>query len=323
MRDTGDYTTMMHMDLPHDEALRWLVSHYAGLRAGHGEDIGTPELVEPSGRFFPDAFRPDGPSVARLLKRVLGYAPVSDEVEVALRFVEQEGQAAGGCGTGACGTGSSGTGGGLMDRVTPVDDAYIVDLPVSDVGHPTLLTTSLVRSAGAIVLSEAGEDVLPEELGAMSELAASVCGFGVLLTNGAYVYGKSCGGVRVHTHTHLSVAEHAVLLALFCKIHDVKPSVARAHLEPTPLEAFAEARAWVDARERLVTDLREHPSSLVDGVFPSEPARGLLGRLFGGAPRSSKPEAAPAPAPRRERSEEEQRRLAEAKALVDEALREG
>jgi hypothetical protein len=52
------------MDLPNDDALRFIVSTYARLRAAHGESIGDPTLLQPTAEFFPDEFRSDAPSVA-------------------------------------------------------------------------------------------------------------------------------------------------------------------------------------------------------------------------------------------------------------------
>jgi hypothetical protein len=116
-----------------------------------------------------------------------------------------------------------------------------------------------------------------------------------------------------------------VLLALFARVHGVKHSSVQPHLETTQRDAYAEARAWVDSNTKLTTTLREYPERLVDGVFALEPVRGLLGRLFS---RSRDDEVTIEPSTERAkvtrtRSEDEQRRLAEAKALVDEALREG
>jgi len=308
------------MDLPREDALRWLVKQYAHLRHSHGDAIGDPDLLEPSGRHFPDPFSKDGPSVARLFTRMIGYAPIADDLGVGLRFVEDEGEAGGGCGTGSCGGPAMNA---LKDRVIETDDAYVVELPVADVANPTLLTTSLARSIGTLVLFEASEEIERDHVGAMSEVAAAVCGAGILLTSGAYVYGKSCGGVRMHQHTHLSVEEHAVLLALFCSVHDVKPSVARAHLDATQREAFSEAWAWVESNPKLMADLRKRPEILADGVFAIEPVKGVLGRLFGKRADDGPADVVIAPKKRKERTPEEERRLQEARALVDQALRQG
>ena len=73
------------MELPQEDDLRWIVSRYARLRAAHGEAIGTPELVEPTGEFFPDAFTPSPDGVAALMRRMLTYAPVSDALDARAR----------------------------------------------------------------------------------------------------------------------------------------------------------------------------------------------------------------------------------------------
>jgi hypothetical protein len=316
------------VDLPREDALRWIVARYAALHAAHGDAIGPPPLVEPTGAFFPDAFEPTGPGVAQLLARTLEHAPVAEGLDVRLRFVEGDASTGGGCGTGGCGTGSCETPPErrLFDRVIDATDGYVVELPTSDVGHPALLTTALARSVGAIVLSEAEEDLVAEEVGPMSEMAAVVAGFGVLLCNGAYVFGKSCGGVRIRQHTHLSVEELTVALALFVKLHDIKPAVARAHLGTTQREAFAEAVRWTDSNPEIIEALRHRPEVLADGIFTLEPIKfmtGFFGRLFAGSRASLSPEdlASNALPPRRApRSAEEQQKLDEARALVDAAL---
>src|SRR5579859_8074495 len=92
---------MTGMDLPTPDTLRALVARYAGLRARHGEALGEPELLEPSSRHFPDDFTGDGESVAQLLKRMIGYAPIADDLPIEL--VVAGGGGGGACGTGGCG----------------------------------------------------------------------------------------------------------------------------------------------------------------------------------------------------------------------------
>jgi len=304
-----------------EDNLRWLVSRFAHLKAEHGEAIGRPDLVLPTGEFFPDEFTLDPDGVHRVCKRLLSYAPVGADLPVGLGFLEEGEKASGGggCGTGACGTGGGAGGGVSGGTVLETDDGYGITLAVSDTGNPVLMTTALARGVGAIVLSEAGEDAEPEMLGGLSELTASAIGFGVLMTSGAYVYGKSCGGVRMRQATHLSLEEHAHLLALFCRVHDHKPGAARAHLETTQKEAFEVALAWVDSNPDIVQALREHPETLADGVFQIAETKGLLGRLFGKKPVAPEPIAPKSKRPAR--TEAEERRLAEARALVEEALR--
>lgn len=319
------------MDLPNEETLRALVTRYAGFVAEHGDAIGEPELVAPNGDYFPDAFEGDAESVARLVQRMLSYAPVSDDLAIGLRFYEPDAKGSsksGGCSSGGCSTG--GKGAPVRDGILETEEGYVFDVNVADAGHPVMLTTSLARSVGALVLAEAGEDVGEAELGVMSEVAAVASGFGVLLHQGAYVYGKSCGGARVHQGTRLSVEEIGVLLALFVRHHDAKPARARAHLEVTQRETFDLALDWLDGNDTLIAALRERPQEVAEGYFEVTPARGLLGRLFGKRPAkrlddvdAGAADAVVRAAQRRAqgRSPEEQRKLDETRALVEEALR--
>lgn len=304
------------MELPSEESIRWIVRRYAELRAAHGDVIGDPELVEPTGRHFPDAFAPDPPSIGRLLRRTMSYAPLAEDLHVELAFLEPEEESAKSCGSGACGGGGKIT---AHDGVVELDEGYRVEVKVTDVAHPVVLTTSLARSVGALVLGEAGED-RGSDGGATAEIAATVCGLGVLLLNGAAVYTKACGGLKMHRATHLAIEDIAVALALFLRVHGKKPSAARAHLETTQREAFDLALSWADSNEKLLATLRDRPDDLTDGVFAIEPVRGLFGRLFS-RKRDDVPDLAPVSSRRTERTEAEARRLAEARALVEEALR--
>jgi hypothetical protein len=198
--------------------------------------------------------------------------------------------------------------------------AYRLVVPVRDVGEPVVLAASLARCAGGLVLGEAGEEVIESERLAIAEMAATVSGLGLLLLCGSCVYTKSCGGLRAHQGTALDVTSSAVALALFLRVHDVKPAIARRHLQTTQREAFDEALRWVDSNARIVGALRMHPESLADGVFAIEPVKGLLGRMFG-TRGAGGPVAIASVTPRRARSEEEEKRLAENRALVEEALR--
>jgi hypothetical protein len=308
------------MEGPNEDALRWLVSRYAHLLAEHGDAIGRPALVLPNGDFFPDEFTLDPPGVLRFAKRVLSYAPVADDLELGLGFLEpNESSHAGGCGSGACDTGGGKAAGAVGGEAIETDTGYGVTIGVRDTGNPVLLGTAVARAVGAIVLSEADEETTGDEHAAMSEVAASAIGLGALLLSGAYVYGKSCGGVNVRQATHLSVEEHATLLALFCRVNDHKPSAARAHLETTQTEAFDEALRWVDSNHAIVDALRTHPATLADGVFEIERTKGIFGRLF--AKKGPRPDEIAPPKKKTQRTEAEERRLREAKALVEEALR--
>jgi len=246
----------------------------------------------------------------------MGYAPIADDlgVEVAFFDAEQGGGGGGGCGSIACGES-----GGAASRALPVqelDDGYRVFVCAADVGHADLLTTTLARSVGGLVLHEAGVEVDA----ATSEIAAAACGFGVLLANGASVWGKSCGGLRMASATVSSIEELSVLLALFTAVHGRKAGEARANLGATQREAFDLAQAWVESNPLLVESLRDRPELLEGGAFDVEPVRGMLGRWLHKRKLDKELAAVPASAPPSSRTPEQQRRFLEAKALVDEVL---
>lgn len=307
-----------------DEARRTIVAHLAHMRAAYGEVIGDTDLIEPNGEYFPDEFKLEPAAIKALMQRVMSYAPLAHDLDVELAFVEPEGESTGGggCGTGGC---SPGKGGGTMDvargGAIETDDGYVVTVVATDVGEPKLLTTTLSRSIGRLVLFEADEDVDPRLEGALSELTAVACGLGTLLLNGSCVYKKACSSMKRHKGTFLEVEEVALAVALFVRAWDKKPGAVRRHLDVTQREAFDAALAFVDGQPKLVRALADDPESLEDGIFELEAKKGLLSRLFSSKKNDDEPPVS-IPVRVKERSEEEKRRIAETKALVDEALQD-
>jgi hypothetical protein len=299
------------MDLPDEESLRRIVRSLAHLRAAHGEGIGRPPLVQPTGAFFPDEFRGDAASVARLLKKMIDLAPLSSEIGVELAFAMPDEERAGGCGSLACG--SAGDGGSAGASVEELDAHYRVVVSTNDVANADVLATSLARSIGALVLLETDEPVSAGE----SELAAVACGFGVLLLNGAAVWAKSCGGLRMAQATSLSVEEMGVALALFAAVHEYKPSEARKHLGATQRAAFETAQDWVDSNPWLIESLRDAPHRLETGGIDLEPVRGVFGQWWH---RRKLEQAlrAPSSRPPSAVSDARRRRIEEIEALMDE-----
>ncbi len=299
-----------------------MIAHLAHLRAEYGEVLESPDLVEPNGDYFPDEFKVEPAAIDRLMRRMMTYAPLAADLDVQVVYTEPDGDpGGGGCGSGACGPGDAAKAvakGGVLET----EDGYAVVLDPSDVGQPKLLTASLARSMGRLVLFEADEEVDPRVEGALSELTAVACGLGVLLLNGACVYKKGCGGMRRHQGTFLGVEELALACALFVRVTDRKPSMVRRHLEVTQKEAFDLALDWVDGQPRLVQSLTKDPQSLADGIFTLEEKKGLLSRFLTRKRDDAMPDANPGTVKPRERSEEERRRIAETKALVEEALQE-
>jgi hypothetical protein len=304
------------MDLPDEDALRWIVKNYAGLRAAHGDALDAPALLQPTGAFFPDEFRPDAPGVARLLTRMIAYGPTTDDLPLELAFLAASGEESGGCGSSACGSRGGGSA-GIRD-VEDTGAGYRVFIAAADVGNADVLAASLARSVGALVLHEAGERVSPEK----SELAAVACGFGVLLANGAAVWAKSCGGLRMAQATVLSPEEIGVALALFASVHGTPRAEVRAHLGTTQREALELASDWVDSNPWVAEQLRDRPASLQAGAFELEPVRGAFGRWLHQR-RLGQAMRAPRPVPAAPVSAERRRHLEEARALVDEAMSEG
>jgi len=301
------------MELPNHEGLRWIVSTYGRFHARHGGSIGTPELVLPNAEFFPDEFHRDGPSVARLLTRMIHYAPIRDDLGIQLAFVEPDAARAGGCGSLACESGAPGAGRAL--NVQELDVGYRILVEAADVPNAEALTGSLSRAIGALVLHEADDPVDAPT----SEIAAVACGFGVLLSNGAAVWAKACTGLRLARTTVLSVEEVAVALALFFAAHGTRSSEARAYLGATQRAALDVATDWVESNPLLVETLHERPSVLEAGAFGIEPIRGPIGRWL----HKRKLEKGLRPAPvtaQPTMTDERRRRFEEARALVDEVM---
>ncbi len=307
-----------------EDAIRSIVAHLAHLRAEYGEVLEKPDLVEPNGEYFPDEFALEPKAIERLMRRMMTYAPLASDLDVQLGFVEpgDEAKAGGGCGSGACAPGEKSKS-VIMSGAVETDDGYGVVLATADVGEPKILTASLARAMGRLVLFEADEEVDPRDEGALSELTAVACGLGVILLNGASVYKKGCGGVRQHQGTFLGVQELGLACALFVRATDGKPGAVRRHLAVTQREAFDLALDWVDGQPKLVRALTKDPSSLADGIFTIEEKKGLLSRLLTRKRDDDMPDAAsPISVKPKERSEEERRRIAETRALVEEALGE-
>ncbi len=297
------------MPVPSEEVLHELVARYAHLLAAHGEAFEGAELVTPTSAHFPDHFTRDGQSVAHLLARVVSYTPLGESVPLEVAIVETE---TGGTDDGHCTSGCSKPG-SRIDGVQRVGSGYRLPLPVTETGHPVRLVCALARGVSAAVLVEAGEEVIPSEVGMTSEILAVLSGFGVVMLEASHVYTKSCGGPSIHQGTVLAPNELATLLAIFCAVNDIPARVARKHLGATQAEELDEAAAWVAAHEAIITKLREAPELLEGGAFTFETKRGFFSRFL------SKP-AVEAPASKRTKSADEVRRLAEARALVEEEL---
>lgn len=296
------------MALPSESVLRTLVARYARILAAHGEAFEGAELVTPTGEHFPDHFARDQKSLERLIARVASYTPLGEDVPLSFVLVEDETD------DGHCTSGCSKPS-ARVDGVQSDGDGYRVAIPVTELGNATRLVCAIARGLSSAVLAEAGEEVAPREVGLESEIVAVASGFGVVMLEGSHVYTKSCGGPAIHRGTALATEELASLLAFFCARNEISPRVARKHLGATQAEAFDEAWSFVEKNDAIVKKLREAPELLEGGAFTFETKRGgLLSRLF------SSRENEVAPVSKKQRDPEEERRLAEARALVEEEL---
>jgi hypothetical protein len=246
---------------------------------------------------------------------MVGHSPVAEDLPIELAFRLADDEGGGGCSSGAC----HAPGADVIAKsgVEETPGGYRVVLEAPALRHLDALAASLARAVGALVLFEVNEDASA----ARSEVAAIVCGFGVLVANGTAVWSKSCGGLGMTRSTALSVEEAAVGLALFLKLHGERPSKARKYLGATQREAFAGAWDWVDSNPELVEQLRESPSTLAGSEFAMEPVRGVFGSWL--RRRAVKKENVPAPlraAPSPPLSDEKRRRLEEARALVEDVF---
>ncbi len=302
-----------------EDNLREIVTLTAKALTALGPLMEPDDLVEPTAKYFPDAFKLDADHIEKLVHRMRAYTPLSEDLPLALGFAEPDAEAKGsGCGTGACAPGQGGEEDVARGGFVETADGYGLVLDTRDVSEPTLLTTQIARGLFGIVLTEAEVDIPRQSLGFAAEIAAAAMGLGLITALGASVYKKGCGGMRVHRGTVASVEETCGALALFCRTRDISPGRVRAHLPVTQKEAFDEALRLVDGNTHLTDALREHPETLEDGVFKLQGPAGLLGRLFGRKRTDSAAEAPPST--RKPRTREEEERLAEAKRLVREAL---
>ena len=296
------------MALPSETVLRNLVARYARILAAHGEAFEGAELVTPTGEHFPDHFARDQKSLERLVTRAASYTPLGEDVPLSFVLVEDETD------DGHCNSGCSKPA-ARIDGVQRDGDGYRLAIPVTELGNATRLVCALARGLSSAVLAETGAEVSPREIGFESEIVAIASGFGVVLLEGSHVYTKSCGGPAIHRGTSLATEEIASLLAFFCARNDISARTARRHLGATQAEAFDEAWTFVQGNEAIVKKLREAPELLEGGAFSFETKRaGLFSRLF------SSREAEVAPVSKKQRDPEEERRLAEARALVEEEL---
>lgn len=332
------------MDLPEEPQIRWILRTTATLLEHGAEPVRG--LIQPTAEFFPDRFDGSPRSVAAVMARVQEHAGLSD-LKVELAVVTPEGEARTvSCSGGACG------GGGLaldakLERVARGSDGgYRVAVSTGELRNPTVLTTAFVRAVSFMFLTEADAlpALAPTDREPAIDLAAVLLGFGVLATNGSYLYAKGCGGVQVHSATKMPVDELALALAVYCRLHGVPDRAAARHLDVTPRAHFDESAVWAKSNAQVIRMLRDAPDRILADDFSLDEPRSWLARALGlgkrRAPRTAEDELhelerSLAPAARggarragaageataQPMDEGKARKLAEIRALVDESLR--
>lgn len=135
--------------------------------------------------------------------------------------------------------------------------------------------------------------------------------------------------MNVAVATRMTVDEIGVALAVFCKLFEADPRVARGQLDPTPRAHFDEACVWADSNAKVIRLLADDPQSVAAGSYSLNEARGWLSRLFTfgqkrgvNAPADDELEqvAAELRDKKRDIDEEKQRKLAALRELVDESM---
>jgi hypothetical protein len=317
-----------------------LVRRYAHLLQHFSPEIRQRPLVRQTSEFFPDPFTKDAPSVERLVRRLQGHAGLLD-VPITVRLVSLEladsnTNAAQGCGT-ACGTGScaapSPTEEGTFARLEETARGWILNVFDAELHHPVALTTQLSLALAEIFLQETSSAEAPVEAprGASRDLTCVALGLGLLVLEGSYIYGKSCGGPSVTRLTELSVGELSIACSLFIALGRHSARQALGGLGTTQRALLGEANDWAASNAPLLAQLARDPGQLAMVAPQVREARSWLLRVFERpAPQASRSEleddtlleqalrAAPArPAAPRARTREQE----ELAALVDEALR--
>src|SRR5258706_13744051 len=150
------------MPLPSEDTLRFIATRYAQLRAANGKAFASAALVLPTADFFPDEFSQTPQGIASLLKRTLSYAPLAEDIDLELAFLEPPESgvagAGGGCSSGACGPDGTSEAAQLGHATGLEDGGDCGYGGVTDVRKPPPPPPSPPRRAGGLVFSRTGEE---------------------------------------------------------------------------------------------------------------------------------------------------------------------
>lgn len=272
------------MELPDDRTLRELVQRYATIVERFGADIGQRPMVLPDGKFFPDAFTGDLPSVGRLLRRMQQHAGMAD-IPIQIGVIDPDADAEA-CGSGGCGSCAAPSVSPQVAAARLVDlgDGWRVNIDPGEIRSPVALTAALARALGHVFLLEetTPERPIEEPLELTVELTSVALGLGTLLLAGSYLYQKSCGGPNVACLTALGVGELSVAFALFAKQGGHRLRTARAQLDATQRSQLDEAETWLLSNPRVGQLLVQDPLRLSLGDFELSAPKSWMARLLSG-----------------------------------------
>lgn len=271
------------MQLPPPQVIRAVIQRHARLRKRYASELGRRPLVVPNSKFFPDPFRSDADSAARLTQRMQEHAGLGDiPIRTTLVSSSPEGEANSSCSSGACGLPQS-TGFGVL-RVVDEGDGWLFQIPEPELRHPVALTTNLARSLAFVFLVETKleDEVLEPPVDVTADFAAVALGLGGLLLQGSYIYAKSCGGPRVTRVTKVLLPELAIATALFAATEGHDTASLLRELDPTQKELLSEADRLIRANRRLVSTLVDQPERIARGDFELDAPSSILSSLLRG-----------------------------------------
>ncbi len=269
------------MQLPDMPVREAILRSYAGFLTQAGGRVAERPLVLPTGKFFPDSFHGDQPSLDRLLTRMLSLVSMED-----VRFRAELTEGAPGGGGGGCGSGACGPGAGPSDgpRLRQEDGTWVVRVPPGELGNPTVLTSNLARIVGHVFALDVTPETPVDELPLLGELAAVSLGLGLLVLQGSYVYAKSCGGPSIGQVTAMSCPEAALSVAAFLASSGTSPRAALKHCEITQRTLLKEACGFVASNPDVTKMLRDAPARLASANLNLVETQPWLVRILGRRP---------------------------------------
>ncbi|MEY2936033.1 MAG: hypothetical protein RL033_6782, partial [Pseudomonadota bacterium] len=184
---------------------------------------------------------------------------------------------------------------GSPSRLEETAQGWTLNVLEGELHHPVALTTQLSLALAEIFLAETSSAQSPvEQPHAVSrDLACVALGLGLIVLEGSYIYGKSCGGPSVTRLTELSVGELAVACSLFIALGGHSARRARSDLGTTQRALLGEASEWAQSNSHLLARLLENPGQVASRPPEVREARSWLLRVFDGQPKVTARRAAP------------------------------